>query len=682
MPLHQFKIHYHSRTSFIVGIATTITLVMLFSSCTMWNSGDRNRKPSFVSTVAGANGEFGEPFGVTILNGAVYVSDGEKDCIWRLDHPAGPVAVAGGLDTPSGIAAGPDGDLFVADTGSHSIRSIDAAGVATVVAGVPGTKGGNEGNAGSATFHGPTGIAVGPDGTIYVADTYNDRIRKIVQGTVSTLAGSSRGFTDGSGADARFDTPTGLAMFGENLIVADTGNGRLRVVEPDGRTWTLAGAGIGDLKDGSLSAAGLYHPTSISIDRSGNIYFTDGNAVRSITSGPLPTIRTLSEGRRGFSDDELRISRFNRPSGLAVDPDGNVWISDSENGLVRKIASERSDGGVSSEQLSILKGDPASFRNAGQPRWPYDPPAAVRDIAGTLGEIRGKVDDSIDPVWFHNGLDIAGAYGETARFIRDEKVLRPIAAENFGTLRELLRMPTLGYIHIRLGRDVNSRPFDDARFVFDRDATGKLTDIRVPRGAKFAAGEPIGTLNAMNHVHLIAGPSGYEMNGLDALALPGLTDTRPPVIEKVTLFDENWREVETTGDKMRITLSGNTRAVVRAYDQTDGNSERRRLGLFRLGYNILSNSTTEPGPVKWTISFDRLPPSEFVRMVYGKGSHSGATGVTVFNYIITNTVNGDGGSEGFIDTASLDNGIYVLRVYASDYFGNTSTKDITFEVNK
>ncbi|MBK8304160.1 MAG: hypothetical protein IPK98_12435 [Chloracidobacterium sp.] len=56
-----------------------------------------------------------------------------------------------------------------------------------------------------------------------------------------------------------------------------------------------------------------------------------------------------------------------------------------------------------------------------------------------------------DQVWFHNGLDIAGAYGETARFVRDEKVLRPIAAENFGTLRELIRMPTLGYIHIRLG---------------------------------------------------------------------------------------------------------------------------------------------------------------------------------------------------------------------------------------
>src|SRR5690606_12035630 len=108
-------------------------------------------------------------------------------------------------------------------------------------------------------------------------------------------------------------------------------------------------------------------------------------------------------------------------------------------------------------------------------------------------------------VWFHNGLDIAGGYGETARFVRDEKVLLPTAAENFGTLRELLRMPTLGYIHIRLGRDANGVRFDGVRFQFRSDAAGKLSGVRIPRGNKFRAGEAIGTLNPMNHVHLIAG---------------------------------------------------------------------------------------------------------------------------------------------------------------------------------
>src|SRR4030095_149932 len=94
------------------------------------------------------------------------------------------------------------------------------------------------------------------------------------------------------------------------------------------------------------------------------------------------------------------------------------------------------------------------------------------------------------PARFHNGLDIAGAYGETARFVRDEKVLLPIAATNFGTLRELLRMPSMGYIHVGLGRDQSSLPFADTRFQFEKDNLGKLIGVRVPRGTKFKSGEP------------------------------------------------------------------------------------------------------------------------------------------------------------------------------------------------
>ena len=101
-------------------------------------------------------------------------------------------------------------------------------------------------------------------------------------------------------------------------------------------------------------------------------------------------------------------------------------------------------------------------------------------------------------------------------------------------------MPTLGYIHIRLGRNASGEPFGDERFQFRRDSTGKTVGVRVPRGSKFKAGEPIGTLNPMNHVHLITGRSGSEMNALDALKLPGITDSRPPVIEKVTIYDQDW----------------------------------------------------------------------------------------------------------------------------------------------
>jgi hypothetical protein len=98
---------------------------------------------------------------------------------------------------------------------------------------------------------------------------------------------------------------------------------------------------------------------------------------------------------------------------------------------------------------------------------------------------------------FTTDLILPAAYGEIARFIRDEKVLQPVAASNFNTLRELIRMPSIGYIHLRLGRDSSSKPFGDPRFQFQTDLTGKLSGVRVARGTKFNAGEPIGTLNAM-----------------------------------------------------------------------------------------------------------------------------------------------------------------------------------------
>jgi len=285
-------------------------------------------------------------------------------------------------------------------------------------------------------------------------------------------------------------------------------------------------------------------------------------------------------------------------------------------------------------------------RNAAPGRWPFDPPERPRDIAGTRGETRGEV--GVDEhLWFHNGLDIAGAYGETAGFIRDEKVLRPIAAENFGTLRELLRMPTLGYIHLRLGRDASSQPFRDARFQFQRDDGGGIVGVRVPRGTKFKAGDAIGTLNSMNHVHLIAGRSGSELNALDALILPGIADSRPPVIENVSVYDQNWDLVETVSPNSRIKLTEKTRIVVRAYDQVDGNSDRRRLGVYKLGYQVLKGDKSPVADVNWTINFDRMPPNEAGRFAYASGSRSGATGKTKISYMARRVMSGEEGREKF-----------------------------------
>ena len=670
------------KNSIAAAAAGAILLALLAVLVWFWWGTAASVKPyKFVATVAGTGGEFGEPFGIAVKGNDVFVSDGQNDTIWRITGGKASVFAAG-LDTPSGIAINKNGDLIVADSGSHTIKSVNAKGEVIVLAGGNGKQGYADGEAATALFNAPVGVAVSADGRVFVADTYNDRIRIIENGKVTTLAGSSKGYADGVGDQAKFDTPTGIAVWQDKLLIADAGNRRIRVVEPTGIVWTLAGNGEQNLKDGLLSSASFVQPTAITVSKHGQIYITDGNAIRMITGEVLPTVQTISADERGLRDGNIHRSRFNRPSGLAFDSSGNLLVADSENRLVRSISPQNNGTAITKEQIAALRDKPEEFRQLQTARWPYDPPTAKRDIAGTLGEIRGEMKPGSDQVWYHNGLDIAGAYGEMARFVRDEKVLRPIATENFGTLRELVRMPTLGYIHIRLGRNVESAPFGDERFQFEKEPSGKLVGIRVPRGTKFKAGEPIGTLNAMNHVHLIAGRSGSEMNALDALTLPGLTDSRPPTIENVTLFDKNWGQIETTKQNQRITLRDQTRIVVRAYDQTDGNPEKRRLGVFKLGYQVLKQDGSAVADTKWNIVFDRLPSAASIPFVYANGSKSGATGETIFNYIVTNSVSGDEFREDIFDATALENGIYTLRVFAADYFGNTSSKDVAIEVLK
>jgi DNA-binding beta-propeller fold protein YncE len=668
----------------------SISIFFIFSC----RKAETPRKPlSRAATFAGLNREFGEPFGLALhpASGSLYVSDGEKGSIFRVLADGKTELVTDKLDTPSQIAFDKDGFLIVADAGSHSIRRVDAGnGNVETIAGIDGKKGSQDGEARQALFNAPVGVAVF-ENKIFVADTYNDKIRIVENGRVSTLAGTSQGFADGSANQAKFDTPCGIAVLRNgNLIVADTGNRRIREIDAaGGNVSTFAGTGEADLTDGFPAHAKFVEPSAVAVDEFGVVYVADGNAIRAVNRGlfpMLPLVETISGTKRGFSDGaQLRESRFNRPSGLAIDKNGNLFVADAENQTVRVLTGETTGREASREEIEKLRYTAREFRALQPPRWTYNPPDAQRDISGTIGEIRGEIPSRDGRgVWFHNGLDIAGGYGETARFIRAEKVLQPTAAENFGNLRELLRMPTIGYVHIRLGRDAAEKPFGDERFQFSRDeASGKIIDVRVPRGARFQAGEAIGTLNAFNHVHLIAGRSGAEMNALDALEFPNLSDNIAPVIEKVTLTDENWQAFETRNANQRIKLNGKTRIVVRSFDQMDGGAARRRLGVFRLGYQILRGEDKTPATgEKTTISFARMPDEDFVSLVYAPGSQSGYTPVTIFDYVVSNEIDGDAARENFIDAANLEAGNYILRVFAADFFGNKTERDLSIEIIK
>ena len=192
------------------------------------------------------------------------------------------------FNNPSAIAFNPDGHLYVADTLNHAIRQITLNGHTTTIAGIPGVHGYANGPAGAALFDSPTGIAVAPDGRIFVADTGNHVIRVIENGIVRTLAGSHRvsddgyynvgGFSDGTGAIAQFNHPRGLAMWGNNLIVADSANHSIRLISPAGSVTTIFSANFaGDESDA------LHFPKDVSI-HGNRLYIADSgnNKIRMI----------------------------------------------------------------------------------------------------------------------------------------------------------------------------------------------------------------------------------------------------------------------------------------------------------------------------------------------------------------------------------------------------------------
>jgi sugar lactone lactonase YvrE len=235
------------------------------------------------------------------------------------------------------------GNLYVADTDSCTIRKVTAAGVVSTYAGKPGQFGSTDGALATARFGYISGVAVGADGSLYVADYGNYTIRKVdPSGVVSTLAGSTgvSGFADGTGTAARFIQPQNLAVDAQgNVYVADGKGYRVRKITPAGVVTTLAGTGVQGAQDGPAAQATFGILLGIVVGDDGSVYVSDGdnNTVRKISAGGTVSTLAGTAGLKGATDGEGGLARFWFPGGLALEASGNLLVVDSLNSTVRRI---------------------------------------------------------------------------------------------------------------------------------------------------------------------------------------------------------------------------------------------------------------------------------------------------------------------------------------------------------
>lgn len=250
---------------------------------------------------------------------------------------AGPQAL---FAFPTGVAVDQSGNIFVADVGNHKIRKITPGGVVSTLAG-SGKEGFADGTGSEAIFSQPNGLAIDEMGNIYIAEFSGNRIRKISpEGVVTTLAGSGKaGFADGTGVEATFNALEGIAVDSKGgVYVTDSKNHKIRKITQDGVVTTIAGSGKAGGADGAGAAASFNLPIGVAVDSGSNIYVcdTDNHKIRKITpNGVVTTI--AGSGKAGAEDGNSSVASFNQPLGIAVDGMGNIYVTEDKNHKIRKI---------------------------------------------------------------------------------------------------------------------------------------------------------------------------------------------------------------------------------------------------------------------------------------------------------------------------------------------------------
>lgn len=238
---------------------------------------------------------------------------------------------------PEGVAADGAGNVFVADPGNARIRKITAAGLVTTLAGT-GASATLNGPLATAQFEGPTDVALDYQGNLYVTDNYC--VRKITATTVSTFAGTGTlGYVDGPATTAKFGSLQGIAVSPQGVLyVSDYENACIRKIMPDGTVSTLAGSGQRGFADGPSRTARFNSPEGMVLDGEGNLFVADFGGQRIRKIAPDGSVSTFAgTGQRGHADGAGSSAQFSGPTGLAIGDRGNLYVADLGNNCIRKI---------------------------------------------------------------------------------------------------------------------------------------------------------------------------------------------------------------------------------------------------------------------------------------------------------------------------------------------------------
>jgi sugar lactone lactonase YvrE len=311
-----------------------------------------------VSTLAGLAGvignesgyandaRFNQPLGVTVdSSGIVYVADYGNSAIRKI-IPASVVGTLAVSDGPQGLAIDSDNNVYVADYASSTILKITSSGNVSTLAGLTNSYGSIDEAGGNARFYYPAAVTVDSAKNVYVADTFNNTIRKITPlGSVSTLAGSAGnyGSIDGTNSAARFLGPEGIAVDSAgNVFVADTQNSTIRKIRPNGAVSTLAGSASNGSVEGTQRNARFDWPAAVAADSAGNVFVadTENSTIRKIAPTGAASTLAGAVGDYGSANGTGSAAQFYGPQGIAVDSADNIFVADTGNHTIRKITPE------------------------------------------------------------------------------------------------------------------------------------------------------------------------------------------------------------------------------------------------------------------------------------------------------------------------------------------------------